>query len=99
MTQELDRNQCIHGRPQNFFQGWQRRNFAYRFQVADDHRWRNRGLHGPGPPTFISGEPVPTLFNFEFCLVGSAVARVSEAPPEISRGAPHKLLAYYYELQ
>ena len=30
---------------------------------------------------------------------GSAVARVSEAPPEISRGAPHTLLAYYYELQ
>jgi len=29
----------------------------------------------------------------------SAVARVSEAPPEISRGAPHTLLAYYYELQ
>ena len=32
-------------------------------------------------------------------LGGSAVARVSEAPPEISRGAPHTLLAYYYELQ
>jgi len=31
--------------------------------------------------------------------VPSAVARVSEAPPEISRGAPHTLLAYYYELQ
>ena len=29
----------------------------------------------------------------------SAVARVSEAPPEISRGAPHTLLAYYCELQ
>ena len=29
----------------------------------------------------------------------SAVARVSEAPPEISRGAPHTVLAYYYELQ
>jgi len=29
----------------------------------------------------------------------SAVERVSEAPPEISRGAPHTLLAYYYELQ
>ena len=29
----------------------------------------------------------------------SAVARVSEAPPDISRGAPHTLLAYYYELQ
>ena len=29
----------------------------------------------------------------------SAVARVSEAPPEISRGALHTLLAYYYELQ
>jgi len=26
----------IHGRPQKFFQGWQRRNFAYPFQVADD---------------------------------------------------------------
>jgi len=36
MTQELDRNQCNHGRPQKFFQGWQRRNFAYPFQVADD---------------------------------------------------------------
>jgi len=32
-------------------------------------------------------------------VVVSAVARVSEAPPEISRGAPHTLLAYYYELQ
>ena len=31
--------------------------------------------------------------------VASAVARVSEASPEISRGAPHTLLAYYYELQ
>jgi len=31
--------------------------------------------------------------------LGSAVARVSEAPPEISRGAPHTLLSYYYELQ
>jgi len=31
--------------------------------------------------------------------VSSAVARVSEAPPEISRGAPHTLLSYYYELQ
>ena len=29
----------------------------------------------------------------------SVVARVSETPPEISRGAPHTLLAYYYELQ
>jgi len=34
----------------------------------------------------------------EVCHI-SAVARVSEAPPEISRGAPHTLLAYYYELQ
>ena len=33
-----------------------------------------------------------------FCE-NNAVARVSEAPPEISRGAPHTLLAYYYELQ
>ena len=32
-------------------------------------------------------------------ILCSAVARVSEAPPEISRGAPHTLLAYYYELQ
>ena len=32
-------------------------------------------------------------------VANSAVARVSEAPPEISRGAPHTLLAYYYELQ
>ena len=38
--------------------------------------------------------------NAEFrCHATSAVARVSEAPPEISRGAPHTLLAYYYELQ
>ena len=39
--------------------------------------------------------------NYVFCLLitRSAVARVSEAPPEISRGAPHTLLAYYYELQ
>jgi len=36
MTQELNRNRCIHGRPQKFFQGSQRRNFAYPFQVADD---------------------------------------------------------------
>ena len=36
------------------------------------------------------------LFTF---VSASAVARVSEAPPEISRGAPHTLLAYYYELQ
>ena len=35
----------------------------------------------------------------EASTTGSAVARVSEAPPEISRGAPHTLLAYYYELQ
>jgi len=32
-------------------------------------------------------------------IIISAVARVSEAPPGISRGAPHTLLAYYYELQ
>ena len=37
MTQQVDRNQCIHGRTQNFFQGG-RRNFAYPFQVADDAR-------------------------------------------------------------
>jgi len=36
MTQELDRNQCTHGRTRNFFQGGQRRNFAYPFQVADN---------------------------------------------------------------
>jgi len=36
MTQELDRNPCIHGCPQKFFQGGQLRNFAYSFQVADD---------------------------------------------------------------
>ena len=40
------------------------------------------------------------LFAPHICMVlFSAVARVSEAPPEISRGAPHTLLAYYYELQ
>jgi len=36
MTQELHRNQCIHEHTQNLFQGGQRRNFAYRFQIADD---------------------------------------------------------------
>jgi len=35
----------------------------------------------------------------DVCVQHSAVARVSDAPPEISRGAPHTLLAYYYELQ
>ena len=51
------------------------------------------------------------LFGFFYCCMKplirflvafpllSAVARVSEAPPEISRGPPHTLLAYYYELQ
>jgi len=34
MTQELDRNQCIHGRPYKLFHGGQRQNFAYPFQVA-----------------------------------------------------------------
>jgi len=36
MTQEFDRNQCIHERPQKFFQGGKRRNCAYTFQVTDD---------------------------------------------------------------
>jgi len=36
ITQEVDPNQCIHGRSQKFFHGGQRRNFAYLFQVADD---------------------------------------------------------------
>jgi len=36
MTQELDQNQCKHGRPQKYFQGWQHRHFAYPFQVAND---------------------------------------------------------------
>jgi len=36
MTQESDRNQCIHGRPQNCFQERATSNFAYPFQVADD---------------------------------------------------------------
>jgi len=36
MTRELDRNPCIHGRPQKFFPRGQRRNFAYPSQVADD---------------------------------------------------------------
>jgi len=36
MTQELDRNHCIHGCPQKSFHGGQLRNFAYPFQVADD---------------------------------------------------------------
>ena len=42
------------------------------------------------------------VFEYVLCwlaLGSSAVARVSEPPPEISRGAPHTLLAYYYELQ
>ena len=44
--------------------------------------------------------PRATKIHRKFCTpVCSAVARVSEAPPEISRGAPHTLLAYYYELQ
>jgi len=37
------------------------------------------------------------LQNYD--VYNSAVARVSETPPEISRGAPHTLLAYYHELQ
>jgi len=40
-----------------------------------------------------------TLYWLSALPEDSAVARVSEAPPEISRGAPHTLLAYYYELQ
>jgi len=40
MTQELYRKQCIHGRPQKLFQGVERRNFAYPFQIADDQcKW------------------------------------------------------------
>jgi len=35
MTQELDRNQCIHCIRRYSARG-QGRNFAYRFQVADD---------------------------------------------------------------
>jgi len=43
---------------------------------------------------------IDTFESFRYLnLNTSAVARVSEAPPEISRGAPHTLLAYYYELQ
>jgi len=42
MTQELDRNQCIHGRPQKFFQGGQRRNFANPFQVVDNANGRSQ---------------------------------------------------------
>jgi len=41
----------------------------------------------------------PAIVPSGLGVPGSAVARVSEAPPEISRGAPHTLLAYYYELQ
>jgi len=36
MTQELDRNQCMHGRPQKLFQGGERQNFAYPFQMDGD---------------------------------------------------------------
>jgi len=36
MTQELDRNQCIHGRPQKFFQEGQRQNLAYPLQAPGD---------------------------------------------------------------
>jgi len=43
--------------------------------------------------------PVQTQGKLNHIRMASAVARVSEAPPEISRGAPHTLLAYYYELQ
>jgi len=49
-----------------------------------------------------SGNPEPGVSNRRcapLTIRDSAVARVSEAPPEISRGAPHTLLAYYYELQ
>jgi len=51
--------------------------------------YKHRGILGNTTKVF-------GLFIFIVC---SAVARVSEAPPEISRGAPHTLLAYYYELQ
>ena len=36
MNQKFDRNQCTHERPQKCFQGGQRRNCSYPFQVADD---------------------------------------------------------------
>jgi len=35
MTQELDRNQCVHERPQKFFQGGTSK-FYLTFQVAHD---------------------------------------------------------------
>jgi len=36
-TQSLGENKAgYHGRPQKFFQGGQRQNFAYQFQVSDD---------------------------------------------------------------
>jgi len=36
MVQELDRHQCIPGRPQKFSKGGRDRYFRYPFQVADD---------------------------------------------------------------
>jgi len=44
-------------------------------------------------------DPIKTSVFTSIFVQSSAVARVSEAPSEISRGAPHTLLAYYYELQ
>jgi len=41
MTHKLDRNQCIHGCPQIFFQERGTSNFAYHFQVADQNRRQN----------------------------------------------------------
>ena len=37
--------------------------YTVRFaKLSCSHRWRNRGAHGPRPPTFIFGGPGPSTF-------------------------------------
>jgi len=61
---------------------------------------RSLGLNIDREPLVLLNECCWLNAGVEECIpVVSAVARVSEAPPEISRGAPHTLLAYYYKLQ
>jgi len=43
---------------------------------------------------------IPALATFKFYItITQCRGKGKWAPPEISRGAPHTLLAYYYELQ
>ena len=58
-----------------------------------------RGVKALRHKSFISSQGRIQPVRLVGALSVRAVARVSEAPPEISRGAPHTLLAYYYELQ